>query len=146
MEMPCFDVYVLGPHHSSKSPQTPKRPARHRTSQRGSAVSVPFSQKSAKEAAAEGANPVLSAPPCLWLPNYITDVVPPPHPCSARGYHDLMRAVATALRCQKPPQCTSPWSLLWEAKTERKGVCRAHRCKRQLCLQLQVPGTCSSNA
>lgn len=66
--------------------------------------------------------PVLSAQPCQWPPNYITDVVLPLALASAGGDHDLMRVAATAPRCQKPARGAPSWSLLGEPRLEEGRV------------------------
>lgn len=100
LEMTSFEVYVLGPHHSPGSPYTLKGPARHRSSRREKyRVGTLILSSEIGQGGCCWRDPPFPISPALpVIPYDVMGVVLPPH---TMGGHDLIRGVATALRCQK---------------------------------------------
>lgn len=117
LEMPSFKVYVGDLIILQSHPKLGASQAQHLEETKCSVGALTFSEIGQGGGSWRGP-PVLSAQPCRWLPNYITDVVLPPRP-SAGGDHDLMRVAATARRCQKPAKGIPSWSLLGEPRLRR---------------------------
>lgn len=121
LEMPSFQVYVgdliILPSH----PKLGASQAQHLEETKCSVGALTVSEIGQGGGSWRGP-PVLSAQPCRWPPNYITDVVLPLAPVSAGGDHDLMRVAATAPRCQKPARGAPSWSLLGEPRPEEGRV------------------------